>query len=246
MNLISVKLLFCRSDVRIVIFGTATGAILQILSKRYLKNHPEFLKDSPESKEIPPRGGAVGEIVAARVLAQAILSFLAEHGLTAGLISSTGVVISRIPVTAISTYLSDALPQNLPQNLSHLEKKKFIMVDGEKIYLDSCDQNLKYLFTIVKDETIPFEEKKKVAHSILTQYLNLKTQSGRRNFVLCIVSIISILATKHNSSFYIMMQNLIRAIREGKISKAMARLIVRRLKKKGILIDPELADIIAS
>lgn len=242
MNLISVKLFFCRSDVRIIIFGTATGAILQILSKRYLKNHPEFLKDSPESKEIPPRGGAIGEIVATRVLAQAILSFLAEHGLTAGLISSTGVVISRIPVTLISTYLHNVLPQNL----SHLEKKKFIMVGGEKIYLDQCDPNLKYLFKIVRDETIPFEEKKKVAHSILTQYLNLKTQSGRRNFVLCIVSIISILATTHNSSFYIMMQSLIKAIREGKISKAMARLIVRRLENKGILIDPELADIVAS
>ena len=242
MNLISVKLFFYRSDVRIIIFGTATGAILQILSKRYLKNHPEFLKDSPESKETPPRGGAVGEIVATKVLAQTILSFLAEHGLTAGLISSIGVVISRIPVTSISTYLRDAFPQNLP----HLEKKKFIMVGGEKIYLDQCDQNLKYLFKILEDETIPFEEKEKAAHSILTKYLNLKTPFGRRNFVLCIVFILYILATNHHSSFYIMMRNLIKAIREGKISKAMARFIVRRLKKKGILIDPELADIVAS
>lgn len=242
MGLISVKLFFCRSDVRIIIFGTATGAILQILSKRYLKNHPEFLKDSPESKETPPRGGVVGETVAARVLAQAILSFLAEHGLTTGLISSTCVVISQIPVNSINTYLRDALPQNLP----HLEKKKYILVDGEKIYLDQCDQNLKYLFNILKDETIPFEEKEKVTHSILTKYLNLKTQFGRRNFVLCIVFILYILATNHHSSFYIMMRNLIKAIREGKISKAMARLIIRRLKKKGIAIDPELADIVAS
>ncbi len=244
MNLISVKLFFCRSDVRIIIFGTAIGGILQILSKRYLKNHPEFLKDSPESKETPPRGGggAAGEIVAGKVLAQAILSFLAEHGLTAGLISSTGVVISQIPVTSISTYLRDAFPQNLP----HVEKKKFILVDGKKIYLDQCDQNLKYLFKILEDETIPFEEKEKAAHSILTKYLNLKTLSGRRNFVLCIVFILYILATNHHSSFYIMMRSLIKAIREGKISKAMARLIVRRLRKKGILIDPELADIVAS
>jgi len=240
MNLTSVKLFFCRNDVRIIIFGTATGAILQILSKRYLKNHPEFLKNSPESKETPPRGGA--EIVAVKVLSQAILSFLAEHGLTAGLISSTGVVISRIPVTSISTYLRDAFPQNLP----HLEKKKFFLVDGKKIYLDQYDQNLKYLFKVLEDETIPFEEKEKAAHSILTKYLNLKTQSGRRNFVICIVFILYILATNDHSSFYIMMRSLIKAIREGKISKAMARLIVRKLKKKGILIDPELADIVAS
>ena len=49
MNLINVKVFFCRSDVRIIIFGTIMGGVLQILSKRYLKNHPEFLKDSPES-----------------------------------------------------------------------------------------------------------------------------------------------------------------------------------------------------
>lgn len=242
MNLTSIKFFFCRSDVRIVIFGTATGAILQILSKKYIKNNPEFLKDSPESKETHPRGGAISEIIATRALAQAILSFLAEHGLTAGLISSTSVVISRIPVTSISKYLREALPQSL----SHLEKKKYIMVGKEKIYLDQCDQNLKYLFKIVEDETIPFEEKKKVSHLILTKYLNLRTQSGRRNFVLCIVSLLSILSTNNNSSFYIMMQNLIKAIREGKISKAMARLIIRRLKNKGIPIDPELADIVAS
>ena len=240
MNLISVKLFFCRSDVRIIIFGTATGAILQILSKRYLKNHPEFLKDSPKSKGIPPRGGMTGEIVAGKVIVQAILTFLAEHGLTAGLISSTGVVISRIPLTAISTYLRDGFPQNLP----HFEKKKFLLIDGEKIYLDPCDQNLQYLDKILKDKTIPFEEKEKLAHSILTKYLNLKTQSGRRNFVLCIVFILSILSITNPSSFYIMMRSLIKAIREGKISKAMGRLIVRRLRKKGILIDPELADII--
>ena len=242
MVLIRIKLFFCRGDVRIIIFGTLTGAILQSLSKRYLKNHPEFLKDSPESKETLPRGGGAGEIVAGKVIVQAILTFLAEHGLTAGLISSTGLVISQIPVDSISTYLRDAFPQNLP----HLEKKKFILVDGEKIYFDQCDQNLKYLFKILEDETIPFEEKKKIAHSVLVKYLNLKTQSGRRNFVLCIVFVIYTLSIQNPSSFYIMMQSLIKAIREGKISRGIGRLIVRRLRKRGILIDPELAEIVAS
>lgn len=115
MNLISLRLFFCRSDVRIVIFGTVTGGVLQILSKRYLKNHPEFLKDSPESKKIVPRGGEI--LSGSAALTQAILSFLAEHGLNAGILSSVSVVISRIPITSISTCLRDAVPQNL----SHLE-----------------------------------------------------------------------------------------------------------------------------
>ena len=240
MNLINVKVFFCRSDVRIIIFGTIMGGVLQILSKRYLKNHPEFLKDSPESKEIVPRGGEI--VSGSAALAQVILSFLAQHGLTAGLLSSVGVVISRIPVTSISTCLRDSVPQNL----SHLEKKKFILVKGREIYLDQCDQNLKYLFDILEDETIPFKEKKQIAHSILTKYLNLKTPFGRRNFVLCIVFIIYILFINHRSSFYLMMRSLIKAIREGKITKPMARFIVRKLRKKGVPIDPELVELVNS
>lgn len=84
--MMDLKMFLYRRDIRIIIVGTATGAILQISSKRYLKNHPEFLKDSPESKEIDPRGGEVVESLTAKVLAQAILSFLADHGLTAGLV----------------------------------------------------------------------------------------------------------------------------------------------------------------
>ena len=205
------------------------------------------MKDSPKPKETIPRGGGDDKIVAVKVLVQTILSFLAEHGLAAGLIStSSGVLINKIPVTAIAKYIGDSLPQNLPDLEKARLKEQFILVDREKIYFDPCDQNLKYLSKILEDKTIPFEEKEKVARSILTKYLNLKTQSGRRNFVLCIVFIIYILSIQNPSSFYIMMQSLIKAIREGKISKVMGRLIVRRLRKKGILVDPELADIVAS
>lgn len=247
MNLTSLKILLCRSDVRIIIIGTVTGGVLQILAKRYLKNHPEFSSDLPESDKIltGPRGSEILSGSSAAALAQAILSFLAEHGLTAGLLSTvSGVVINRIPVAALSTYLRDAIPQNL----SHLEKKKFILVDGGKIYLDldQCDESLKYLFDILEDEMIPFEERKKIAHSVLTEYLNLRTPSGRLNFLLCIVLIISILFANNHSSFYLMMRSLIKAIREGKISKAMARFIVRKLRKKGIPIDPELVEIVSS
>ena len=200
----------------------------------------QFLKDSPESKEIFPRGGEI--VSGSAALAQVILSFLAEHGLTAGLLSSIVVVISGIPLTSIST----CLRYSVPQNLANLEEKKFILVEGRKIYLDQCDQTLKYLFDVLEDETIPFEERKEIAHSVLIKYLNLKTPFGRRNFVLCIVFIIYILFTNHHSSFYLMMRSLIKAIREGKITKPMARFIVRKLIKKGVPIDPELAELVAS
>jgi len=251
MNLTSLKIFLCRNDVKIVIICTVTGGILQVISKQYLKSHPEFLKDAPVTKKIyrrprflSPRGGALIEIsaISIKVVAKVVLNFLAKKGLLAGLATSGAVVISKIPATAVSLYLRDAFPQNLLD----LEKKKFILVGGDKIYLDQCDQNLKYLFDILEDETLPFEERKKIAHSVLTKYLNFKTPFGRRNFVLCIAFIIYTLFTNQHSSFYLMMKSLIRAVREGKITKPMARLIVRKLRKKGVPIDPELVEIVAS
>ena len=247
MNLTSLKIFFCRNDVKIVIICTVTGGILQVLSKQYLKSHPEFLKDGPVTKKKykhSPRGGAIIEVsgISIKIVGKVIINFLAKKGLLAGILTGGGVVISKIPATAISTYLRDSFPQNLP----HLEKKKFILVGGEKIYLDQCDQNLEYLFKILEDETIPFEEKEKVARSILTKYLDLKTMNGRIAFVLCIVFVLYILSIQNPSGFYILLKNLIKAIKEGRISKAIGRSIVRRLKKKGINIDPELLEVVSS
>jgi hypothetical protein len=78
------------------------------------------------------------QAISIKIVGKVIINFLAKKGLLAGILTGGGVVISKIPATAISTYLRDAFPQNLPD----LEKKKFILVGGEKIYLDQCDQNL--------------------------------------------------------------------------------------------------------
>ena len=209
-----------------------------------MKDEPVTKKKYRQPRFLSPRGGAIIEIsgISIKVVAKVVLNFLAKKGLLAGIVTGGGVVISKIPATAISTYLRDSFPQNLP----HLEKKKFILVGGEKIYLDQCDQNLEYLFNILNDETIPFEEKEKVARSILTKYLDLKTVNGRIAFVLCIVFVLYILSIQNPSGFYILLKNLIKAIKEGKISKAIGRSIVRRLKKKGIAIDPELLEVVSS
>jgi Asp-tRNA(Asn)/Glu-tRNA(Gln) amidotransferase B subunit len=38
------------------------------------------------------------------------------------------------------------------------------------------------------------------------------------------------------------MQNLIEVIKEGRISKKLARAIIRKLQKHNVLIDPDLID----
>lgn len=156
-----------------------------------------------------------------------------------GLVTGSSVALSRIPISALRTCLREALPQNLPE----LERKKFILVGGEKVYLDLCDQNIEYLFTLLKDPTLPYKEKEKITRSILKKYLNLKTANGRVNFVLCIVFMLYIFSTQDMASYYIILKNLIKAIKEGKIPKIVGRAIIRKLKRRGLLIDPELLEV---
>ena len=241
-------LIFSRNDLKMIIVGTVIGGILQVICWKYLKGHPELLNNQnseevepvietkkPGLRRFLPRGGAILGITGAKLVA--VISYLAENGAIAGLLlSCTGVIVKKIPATAISTYLCDAFPQNLPE----LEKKKFILVKGKKIYLDQCDQNFKYLFKVLSDQNIPFTEKKELTYSILMNHLDLKTLNGRIRFILCIITILYVFSMNDVSNYFIMMQNLIRAVKEGRISKQLARLIIRKLKKKGLPVDPQL------
>lgn len=88
-------------------------------------------------------------------------------------------------------------------------------------------------------------QKKKVARLIFRKYLDFKTYNGGFNFVFCICIVLYILANHNSAGFYILLKNLLKAVKEGKISKAMCRLIVRRLRKKGIAVDPKLLEAIS-
>lgn len=251
MNLTFLKFFLSRNDIKVLVIATLTGGILQVLAKQYLKNHPEFLMDAPVTQKkdrrsvrfLSPRGGDIQISAITIQISKIVVNYIAKKGFLTSLVATSGaIVIRKIPATAISTYLRDAFPQNLP----HLEKTKFILIDGDTIYLDQCDENLEHLFTVLEDVNIPFEERKEIAMSALTKYLNIKTPAGRRNFVLCIIFIIYICFNTHRSSYVIMMKALIKAVREGRIGKPMARLIIRKLRRKGVPIDPELAELVAS
>jgi len=261
MNLTFLKILLDRKEIKIIVITTVTGAVLQVICRRYIKNHPEFFEEkngnikkakpgiknknrNPRFRAFLPRGGAMIELsgISIKIIAKVAINFLAENGLLAGLVTGSSVALSKIPTTAISTYLREAFAQNLPE----LERKKFILLDGEKIYLDQCDQNLEYLVTVLKDTTLLFEEKEKLTRSILTKYLNLKTADGRLNFVLCIVFILSVFSIQDMSSYHIILKNLIKAIKEGRILKIVGRAIIRKLKKRGLSVNPELLEVVNS
>ena len=244
MNSNNLKVFFYRRDVKTIIIGTAVGGILQILAQQYIKNNPELFQDLrkqlPTSKKRTPRWFIPrgGEFISTMTLLQLIIAYIGDYGVKTGLFCSLAVLLAGTPKDEIALAIRNAMVQ--------IPHETFVLVDGEKIYLDECDKPLEYLFSILDDESIPFEERRKAAHSILTKRLSINTQSGRRNLALCLTFIIYILFKNKTSSFYIIMKGLIEAVREGKITKRVARIIVRRLKRKGVPIDPELIELVAS
>ena len=263
MNSTSIYYILCRKETKLFVICTATGGLLQIFCRRYIKNHPEFLEEpkitltveDPSGKieqisnEITKdpiirriikrlRGGQLGEKIAELLLKALFKRFVkecAKIGLEAGFYLGLGVVTAITPKKALAKIISNSLPQSL------LDKKSFVKMNGEKIYLENCDDAFRYMAAVLLDTKIPYSEKKEFVMSLLRINLDKTTA---QELVLCLIPILLLLSTENLSSYFLLLRNLIQAIKEGRISKKLARLIVRKLVKKGIMVDPELTDLI--
>ena len=249
--------IFSRNELKIIIVGTIIGGVFQLICWKYLKNHPELLNNENSEKLEPkevqpkkpglrpffPRGGGLIEIAGAKIVINvaATIVYIAKKGtLTAMILTTSGVFIKKVPKTAISTVIRNSLPTQ------HSDfEKGFILVDGKKISLDKCDKTFEYLLNVLTDKEIPFEYKKELSFKILMDHVDLQTTAGRLRFAFCIISILHIFAINDISSYFILIQNLIKAIKNGKISKRLACLIIRRLLRLNIAVDPELIQVAA-
>lgn len=247
MDLTSIKYFLYRKDVKIILISTITGAIFQILSKRYIQRHPEFFKEAPKPNQnqrfprlVRFRGGYIEiagfSIKIGQVVVIIIIKVIAEKGVIIAFLGSSGIVFVTLHAKQVSKYLQNALPQNL----AYLEEKKYILIGNEKVYFDQSDHNLQYLLRMLKDHNIPFHEKQKIANLILKKYLNIKDIC----IILCIVLILYMLYIQSTSGYYILLQNMIEEIKNGKILKPIGRYILRQLKKKAINIDPQFIEVV--
>lgn len=255
-------LVFSRNDLKVILIGTLAGAVLQVICIKYIKNHPEFLdgQNSPTSepeikspkrglRRFSARGGAVLEIVGAQVLINiaAVVNFVAQKGSIAGLLGASAFVgFKKMPSTAISKFVKDALPYS-HSDLGKSESKQFIRIQKNTVTLDYCSDSFLFLANILNSPSIPEYKKDRQTYSALTEHLDLKTMNKRVHFVLCIVNLLQMLSIQSDSAnYYLMIGNLIQAIKEGKISKQVARLILRLLKERKIIISPEFINLIDS
>lgn len=254
-------------DLKVFLIHILISTLLQILARRclkYIKDHPELLektnkkgkKANPRNKNknplIVPRGGAF--VVPPQVFAfikylndTGILKWIAESGIGASLTAGgTVYMIKKIPLNAISNYIRNAPREALPATHGYIEKSLTTVNEVGKLTLPQCEgiNELEYLFYVLKDSEIPFEERKRLTISILTRFLNLSTDESRRNSLLCLLAILCALAIYNPSSYYILFQALLKAVEEGKIPKNLIRWIIRNLKKDGRFLNPELLYVI--
>ena len=272
MTLISIiRQILSRKETKYFIICSTAGGVLQFLCSRYIKNHPEFLEEPEISIEIKDSSGKVERItqeqtakiteelakepivrriirklrggqlsekfieIFLRILFKKFVKLCAAEGGKIGVGVGAGLVLKQIPKKSIAKLLEGAIPQNL------LDKKGFMLINGEKIYFENCDNGLKYLFSILMDKDVPYTDKKELVTYVFRTHLDM---SDPIKVILCLLPIFIALSIQNPSSYFLLLKGLIQAIKEGKISKRVARLIVRKLLKRGTAVDPELLDLI--
>jgi hypothetical protein len=141
---------------------------------------------------------------------------------------STLISLTTIPSTAISTYLRDAFIQNLP----HLENNKVIKVSDYTIELEQCDKSLEFLYLVLKDKNVPFEEKEELAFSILEKHLDLETPDGRVRFVLCLFSILLMFCPSYMAEYFILLRILKKLLKGKRIPRSVILAIIRKIKRR--------------
>ena len=232
-----------RNDVKILIVGAVVGGILQIACYQYLKRHPELvIKDKPKDIKpktprlfrLPPPGGAVIEVSGLSL--KIVLNYFAKNGFWSILAGTFGgVILKKIPSKEISKILRDATP------LTHSQWGKLdIPVDEPQLV---CDNAFDYLIRVLMSDDIPFATKKSETFKVLVSSFDLQTTAGRLRFLFCMLALIQTLYGGVNlGNFVILMENLLEAVKKGKISRRLARILVRRLLRKNIQVDPELLE----
>lgn len=191
-------LMFTKNDFKIIIFTTMIGAIVQIVCSKYVKDHPELFKEEklkkikpatkikrPRLQKIFLRGGALLEFTGAKIIFDInkfILFGARKAGTTALIFGTGGVIVKKIPATAISKVVSKTRKtiQGLgPVTHSHYGKEYFILVDEKEqleLKLDSCSKGLKYLFKMLLKLDVLFKERKKLSKkTLIKERLDLST-----------------------------------------------------------------------
>jgi hypothetical protein len=132
--------------------------------------------------------------------------------------------------------LSNALPELSTQLVPIATENQ--LVRAVKQLDRGCGNTFHYLFRLILNEDMSEELKVEYVNDVI-KHLDWSASYSAIT-ISCIGLILAILFFVQSSGFFIILKAIIKAIKEGKISKAMGRLLVRRMLKERIYVDPEL------
>jgi hypothetical protein len=253
---------FTRNDLKIIFIATSIGGIIQYYCWKCVKNHPESfeqLDGEKEPIEKPIKGpflfdGRGGEFIAVTVKGFQMVFHLGKlvfvlKGYGAPIFfgaATTTILAKKIPTTAVSTILRFVRKKLINGSpISHTGWGEGHVIEINS--LGECSHDLKYLVSVLLDKEIPYSDRQKKALIVLRQQLKSPTMASLVSFLTCVVSILVLFTfLKDTTSVFLMMQNLLEVLKEGKISKRVARILIRKLLRAGVWVDPELIEAAAS
>lgn len=261
-NIVSNKLpnIVSRNDVIIVLSWGTCGLVLQIACKSYLKYleensetsvNTDNLEISPENRNKTPkipfiwlrnRGGQLLEIIGFKAVInlKPIIHFAANVGTLS--FFSCGLIHAFGPKILASDAVSTWIYKGLPYSYSDEEIKRAVIIDISKNKI--MDNTWVYFFEFLGDPKIDYGQKLEKANGFLKKKLNFSNKGDQIVFVLLIVFLICGLSSLDvTTGFHALIQALLKALREGRLSKRVARLIIRKLKREKIPVDQELIDL---
>lgn len=209
------------NNIKVFVICTSTGLILQVLSKKYVEKQPQAANthDKGFLRKTTSKSFHV------------ITRFLSKNGILLGIIAGTGGITIK----------------NIPKNIN---KIPFL---GKKLLKpDACTEGTEFFLDLLEGsgevvvEQSDKERGKNIARTLLSKHLNLDTEPRRRVFIMCFVAIFMLFYSMNPSNAPIVLENLRKALLEGKISKSVVKSIIWRLQKARIPINKELLEALKS
>lgn len=242
-----------RRYISYILISFVIGYLLQmtsgVLIKRYekwealKKNKTEELlltnvskKDRPILRKIKNLRG--GDLVSLFGLLRNIKDY---SYLITGATALIGFIKSG-PRQSVFDFFEESSHANLYR--SYFLKPQDAIIVGESLTLD-CNKDFQYLFNILVNLDIPYEQKKEILASFKDEFFVLDTHTKRLYFILCLISMLvglNVLNVLNVSSYYLLLAELLDAVRKKKISKVVLRAIIRKLLKLRLIIYPTLLE----
>lgn len=173
-------------------------------------------------------------------LFELMANYIAEHGSfenffgTWGIISSLSLVIQFLRLKPIVQWyiLYKSVPGNLVKNWPLYKSE-----NCSKFVSYCKDYRFQFLVQILTTEHLEKDERIRLFRTALED-LNFKDVVT----ITCFIAMLLFLYDSHIGIFYKIIDELIRLLKSGKISKKVARLLIRKLRRYGIYVDPTLVD----